>query len=477
MWKQFKKTNIESSTNKKTDLKTIFKSVFVVLCIILVIWVFTLAFGFVRDSLKKENLVNTVSNTLWKDMKLDESWKINILLMWMWWDNHHGGKLADTIIVASWDPEINSVTMVSIPRDLYVRSSRYSGRINSLLAFGYNQNKDLHEWADYIKTKVEEVSWMTIPYYMIIDFEWFKKFIDDMWWLVIEVPKAITDYQYPKEWLAWYETFIINPGWQVIDGSTALKYVRSRHSTSDFDRSERQQIVLSAIKDQLLDDISLADIQWLYNSYKELVTTNVELKEIIWLYNVVNDMPNINSFWLTTECSYKYYNVTTAWCILYHGIREEFNWMAVILPMWASASNVSNYKYVNSFFDLVTNNQEYQIENPTIIIKNWVDKTYASEKWQSNSGRANKVATKLKKFGFNITDVDSSDETYNHNTLFTTSTGNLYTWTVQALERLWITDIMIVTGANLQDVDMEIVIGNDFIDTVVKSWFNYHDVW
>ena len=40
----------------------------------------------------------------------------------------------------------------------------------------------------------------------------------------------------------------------MFDGKTALKYVRSRHSTSDFDRSRRQQIVMRSVKEKLIEE-------------------------------------------------------------------------------------------------------------------------------------------------------------------------------------------------------------------------------
>lgn len=477
MWKNFKKKSVQNQSTKWFSFKTVLKSIFVVVCVVFVVWFMSIAFSFVKTYISENSLVDTVSNTVGKDMQVDEYGNVNILVMGMWWDWHQWWTLADTIIVASWNVESNSITMVSIPRDLYVSTSWYAWRINSLLAFGYNKSESLGEWASYIIDKVEEISGMEIPYYAIIDFNNFKKFIDDIGGLAINIPKGITDYSYPRDDMQWYETFIINPGWQIIDWATALKYVRSRHSTSDFDRWRRQQLVIMAIKDQILTDISLQDINNLYSSYRELVTTNIGLQEILGLYSVISDMPSIHSFGLTTECSYEYFSMTTAWCILYSWIRENFGGMSVILPMWATASNISNYTYLNDFFDLVSYSSEYLEENPNIIIKNGIERDYAYSNGYSNSGWANKFGIKLKKFGFNVTDVDNSDQTYLDTTIFLNWTGNLYTGTINALERLWIGDVMIVTGADLQDADMEIMLWNSFVDSLVQSGFSYHDVW
>jgi anionic cell wall polymer biosynthesis LytR-Cps2A-Psr (LCP) family protein len=66
----------------------------------------------------------------------------------------------------------------------------------------------------------------------------------------VDNPSAILDREYPDN--NWgYQTFRLPAGKQTLDGATALKFVRSRHSTSDFDRSLRQQLVIAAIKDKL----------------------------------------------------------------------------------------------------------------------------------------------------------------------------------------------------------------------------------
>jgi anionic cell wall polymer biosynthesis LytR-Cps2A-Psr (LCP) family protein len=53
----------------------------------------------------------------------------------------------------------------------------------------------------------------------------------------------------------------IDEGKQIMDGNTALNYARSRHSTSDFDRSRRQQIVIKALLNKLLSFGSLTKLK------------------------------------------------------------------------------------------------------------------------------------------------------------------------------------------------------------------------
>jgi anionic cell wall polymer biosynthesis LytR-Cps2A-Psr (LCP) family protein len=69
-----------------------------------------------------------------------------------------------------------------------------------------------------------------------------------------------------------------------LDGDTALKYARSRHTTSDFSRSQRQQQLIKAIMDKLLQKENLTNIDTLrelYDTYTRMVKTNISSKEMI----------------------------------------------------------------------------------------------------------------------------------------------------------------------------------------------------
>ncbi|MBQ7073950.1 LCP family protein [bacterium] len=98
-------------------------------------------------------------------------------------------------------------------------------------------------------------------------------------------------------------TFHIDAGFQHLDGATALKYARSRHSTSDFSRSLRQQKILFGIKDKIVGSgLNLDTVEKLYEQYQTYVKTNVTLQEMLWMVKYVNSLNNINSYGLTTNC-------------------------------------------------------------------------------------------------------------------------------------------------------------------------------
>jgi LCP family protein required for cell wall assembly len=470
----------EKSTNSTFD--KILKYIIFVICLLLIIF-----FGknlihgghVILGSLWKST-VKTVSSNLWQEMIRDEFGNVNIMLVWVGWDNHHWWYLADSMIAASRNPELWAVTMISIPRDLYVNSSWYLWRINGLFARGYNRWwRNIGSWAENLILKVEEILWLTIPYYLVADFQWFKEVVDTLWGIDIYVPTTIHDTTYPDENL-WYQTFHISAWQQVLDGETALKYARSRHTTSDFARSQRQQDIIKAVINTALQGKNITNV-WklkeMYSTYTRMVHTNISLKEMIWMFRYAYDFKHIFSFWLNTYCTYSSYKLTDAGCFLYNGNREAFGWQAVMIPNGATPSRISFYDYTKRFAFFVAHNNWYLIENPRIIIKNAIDKQFASQNRLSPTGRANKIAVKLKKYWFNLAGVENYSwaieqtkvVTYGDQTYSKTVDTLQYFFPVNVVEK-W--EVQLLSWEEL-GYDMELIIWNDFISHTVNNPFSY----
>lgn len=473
--------NIESEISPKDNFFN-HKNIIRYSIVLVSIWLVLFFWKFLINSAKItlwylwESTIKTVSKNFWKDMIRDDFWNVNILIVWVWWWNHHGSYLADTIILASRNPELWAVTMISIPRDLYVHSNPYLWRVNGLFSRWYNQSKNIWSWAENLNQKVEEILWLTIPYYLVADFQWFKDVVDTLWGIEMYVPETIHDTTYPDENL-WYQTFHISAWQQVLDWETALMYARSRHTTSDFSRSHRQQEIIKAIINKAIKAENITNISKLkeiYSTYTKMVHTNISLKEIIWMFWYVYDFEHIFSFGLNTYCNYRAYTITDPWCFLYNWNREAYGWMAVMVPNWSTPSNVSFYDYINRFSFFVAHNQWYLIENSRIIIKNAIDNSYASQKWKKASWRANKVAVKLKKYGFNIQWIDNSQEKKENTTVVIYN--DTYDKTIEALQFFFPINIVeewqVFSWEEL-DYDMEIFIWNDFIDYIWQTPFSY----
>ena len=135
MWKKFKESKVwdfQQKSTKKITFFSVFKRILVLICLCSVCFAWKFLIKYWKEKIWSlwENTVKKVSKQLWQEMIKDEYWNVNILVIWIGWEQHQWWYLADTMIVASRKPESGAVTMLSVPRDLYVAWSWYGGRIN-----------------------------------------------------------------------------------------------------------------------------------------------------------------------------------------------------------------------------------------------------------------------------------------------------------------------------------------------------------
>ncbi|NUM43204.1 MAG: LCP family protein, partial [Anaerolineales bacterium] len=107
-------------------------------------------------------------------------------------------------------------------------------------------------------------------YYVMVNFEMFEEVVDQMGGLEVQVAKALREGDYS-----------VKPGAVHMDGEMALWYVRSRYTTSDFERMTRQQEVLLALFQRLISLDALKKVPQMYATYEEKVVTNVTLPETL----------------------------------------------------------------------------------------------------------------------------------------------------------------------------------------------------
>lgn len=257
----------------------------------------------------------------------------NILLLGYGGSHHDGGNLADTIMLAQVAPRQEKVSLLSLPRDLWVKlpfSARaneekdFYSKINRTLSIG-NSNKE-YLWrpeqfhgddggGNLARAVVGEIIDQPVAYYLAVDFSGFEKLIDlltNNQGLKVNVPYSFTDEYYPlageennlcgyteadlatmsavlkdydleKMFTCRYETIQFNKGEQTLDSQNVLKFVRSRHSGfggGDFGRSQRQQAVLAAVKDVLFSPKILPKLPKLIEQSLKMVKTNLSLSVI-----------------------------------------------------------------------------------------------------------------------------------------------------------------------------------------------------
>lgn len=213
--------------------------------------------------------------------------RVNVLLLGMGGEGHDGAYLTDTMMVVSLKPSTKQVAMVSIPRDLYVDMGDLGWRkINSANAYGETGSYP-GGGAAFASQIVSEVIGQPIDYYVRIDFNGFKKLIDDLGGVDVNVTNAFSDNQYP-DYEHGYQTISFAAGEQHLDGEKALQYARSRHGNngqgSDFARSKRQMQILLAVKDKSISAGTLLNpskLSTLFENVTANISTNIKTFEAL----------------------------------------------------------------------------------------------------------------------------------------------------------------------------------------------------
>lgn len=151
----------------------------------------------------------------------------------------HGSNV-DTMIFTNVDEETREITLISIPRDLY-----FNGRkINSVYAeYGIEEQVS---W-------VEEIVGQQIDNFILIDMYVFRDIIDLMGGVDIILEEDLIDPTYKTCDVGVCSTLYYEAGLHHLDGTAALRIARSRHSTSDYSRAARQQLILEGIKDKAMN--------------------------------------------------------------------------------------------------------------------------------------------------------------------------------------------------------------------------------
>lgn len=436
------------------------------------------------------NTIDIVSDTFGSPMIKDAYGNINILMVGMGWEHHDGGMLADAIIIASWNPRLKSVSMISIPRDLYIdmTTADIRWRINQAFSTAYyNNNKNLDVAAKMLAVEVEEITSISAPYYAVVDFNGFKWVIDAIGGIEIDVPERIYDTTYPNDANRGYITFHVERWLQQMDGTTALRYARSRHSSSDFARSARQQQIIEATMKAILrkENIqNVSTIKKLYDEYSKMVTTNITNREIVGMIKHIFSLEHMFNFGLTSTCSNRWWQLMYPWCFLYTPDRDRFGGASVLITNWSTYSDLSFYDYTRNFGHIVAQNQWFLIEGARIKILNGIDKSYAQQAGKWTDGHATQVSVKLRKYGFIISGAENAPSTQSWTTA-TISGPDDYTDTIEMLQKFFPIDEVIIArpepiiqedGSEILpeiDTDITVTLGNSYID-YRPAQFNYN---
>jgi LCP family protein required for cell wall assembly len=188
--------------------------------------------------------------------------QVNILLLGSDQRPDDGGFRTDTIQLLTINPQEGTVKLTAFPRDLYVYIPGYTvQRINTAMGWGgFDALADTMEYNFGVRPE----------YYVLINFWSFVDVIDSLGGITVHIGRDLCD---QRDAFGWY---CVSEGTMWMSGESALWYVRSRYTTSDLDRGRRQQEVLKAVFDQLINLNGLQRAPELYEIYKNNVTSNLD---------------------------------------------------------------------------------------------------------------------------------------------------------------------------------------------------------
>ncbi len=245
---------------------------------------------------------------------------LNILLLGYGGAGHQGGFLTDVIQLLSINLETKKISLISIPRDLWVElPNGKKAKINQAFTLGDDPDKRVDSGAEVSKHMAEVVTGLKPQYYIAVDFVGLQRLIgEELGGITVNVPETLEDPWYPirgeeqnpcgksaeeiskltntlsgfeleKQFECRYEHIYFEQGKQEMQGGDVLAYVRSRHGSTggDFSRSKRQYAVLLGIRDKILSLDGISKAPELFEQFLGHVNTDLDLAAVKYLVPVL----------------------------------------------------------------------------------------------------------------------------------------------------------------------------------------------
>jgi LCP family protein required for cell wall assembly len=211
-----------------------------------------------------------------------------------------GGARSDTVMLVNIPASRKRVVAVSFPRDLAITPVRCEAWNPDTGAYGPLYDNKTRTWGPdmvYTETKlnsafsfggpkclvkvIQKLSGLSINRFMAIDFVGFSKMVDALGGVEVCSTTPLHDYE--------LGTVLQHSGRQIVDGSTALNYVRARQVTTedngDYGRIKRQQLFLSSLLRSLISKDTFFSLSKLNNVVNMFINNsyvdNVKTKDLV----------------------------------------------------------------------------------------------------------------------------------------------------------------------------------------------------
>ncbi|GEL67686.1 LCP family protein [Marinilactibacillus psychrotolerans] len=270
---------------------------------ILVFFIFGTGVGYYGSEIMRvlsdvsENTPEELQDTSEQDALLEELNPFSVLLLGL--DDADGTRRSDTLIVATINPNDNSVKLVSIPRDTMITlpDSDRSEKINALYTiYGISGTIDF----------VEEYLDIPISYYATLNFEGLVDLVDAVGGITVDSPLDFTVQDSEEN----SNAIEIEEGLQSVDGEHALGYARMRKQDprGDWGRQERQREVIQTLAEELMSLDSFINFAPIMDAVRENLQTNLSGQQIWTIANNYSEAANdIESLEIQGEADYVYF--------------------------------------------------------------------------------------------------------------------------------------------------------------------------
>lgn len=212
------------------------------------------------------------------DLKKKQPFSVLLLGVEDYATSGKGGR-TDSIIVATINPKQKTMKLLSIPRDTRVEISGDTSGTKTRINAAYGKGG-----AQTTVETVENLLDIPIDYYATVDFKGFKKTIDEVGGVDVDVPFDFSE----KSDTSKSKKFYFQKGNMHLNGEEALAYARMRKQDprGDFGRNDRQKQILMAMLDQISKPSNLAKIDTLADQVSDNVTTNLRITQVLALQQI-----------------------------------------------------------------------------------------------------------------------------------------------------------------------------------------------
>jgi LCP family protein required for cell wall assembly len=317
--------------------------------------------------------------------------RVNVLLLGLDGAPSKNPDLTNTIMVASIDTVNDTVSLISVPSNLWVNVPNYGDmKINAAWQAGENKymgtegvssgndTKAIEAGYKVVDGSVQQILGLKINYNAEINMSAISQIVNTLGGISVNVPTTLTD---PT--MAWQNNnnpVIASTGTQTMNGKQALLYMMSKETTSDFDRDARQRLVLSAMFNKLVSTSTYSNpltLDSLINTLGNNVSSDLSLGNAAKVYKLISNVSSssVNSIDLASSSNQLFTS-------------GNVNGMAVDLPQLG----LFNYTAINKYISSQLRNPYFIKENAKIMVLNGTNV----------SGLATNMANNLRKFNLNV---------------------------------------------------------------------------